>query len=260
MVDDSIVGDLINFRGLVYAPLNENGVVFLFGKIMEDLNMYIEEIKPGFPDCIARRFTGKGWKRIRIEFEFMSKNFKSHGHDPNECDMIVCWEHDWKNCPDNLEVIELKDIIKGLENRPIERPDSAKPQKGDIIFEEIPENIKELNEELLNFIRTLSEDLVIKRVKLGYTVYSPQRVFIYIYFRKNSLRLMIFTRGESMEGVETAERGTEKIGGQKWGYLPLESREDIEKHKSNLKKSYDFIMDAVANNEPTGYYAMRELE
>ena len=44
--DDSIVGDLINFRGLVYAPLNENGVVFLFGKVMEDLNMYIEEIKP----------------------------------------------------------------------------------------------------------------------------------------------------------------------------------------------------------------------
>jgi len=63
-----------------------------------------------------------------------------------------------------------------------------------------------------------------------------------------------------MEGVETAERGAEKIGGQKWGYLPLESREDIEKHKSNLRKSYDFIMDAVASNEPTGYYAMRELE
>ncbi len=26
----SVVGDLINFRGLVYAPMNENGVVFLF--------------------------------------------------------------------------------------------------------------------------------------------------------------------------------------------------------------------------------------
>ena len=47
--DRSVVGDLINFRGLVYAPLNENGVVFLFGKVAEDLNMYIEEIKPGFP-------------------------------------------------------------------------------------------------------------------------------------------------------------------------------------------------------------------
>jgi len=71
---------------------------------------------------------------------------------------------------------------------------------------------------------------------------------------------MIFTRGESMEDVETAERGVEKIGGQKCGYLSLESHEDIEKHKSNLRKSYEFIIDAVASNEQTGYYAMCELE
>jgi len=119
--EQSIVGDLINFRGLVYSPLNENGVVFLFGKVAEDLNMYIEEIKPGFPDCIARRFTGKGWERLRVEFEHTSRNFKQHGHDPDDCDLIICWEHNWKDCP--LEVIELKDRIKEMENRPIKRPD-----------------------------------------------------------------------------------------------------------------------------------------
>jgi hypothetical protein len=27
MADSSVVGDLINFRGLVYAPTNENGVI-----------------------------------------------------------------------------------------------------------------------------------------------------------------------------------------------------------------------------------------
>lgn len=48
MAKKSIVGDLINFRGLVYSPMNENGVIFLFGKVVEDLNMYIEEIKPGY--------------------------------------------------------------------------------------------------------------------------------------------------------------------------------------------------------------------
>jgi len=31
MADKSIVGDLINFRGLVYSPTNENGVFFLLG-------------------------------------------------------------------------------------------------------------------------------------------------------------------------------------------------------------------------------------
>ena len=120
MAENSIVGDLINFRGLVYAPLNENGVVFLFGKIMADLNMYIEEIKPGFPDCIARRFVGKGWERVAIEFEYVSSNFKAHKHDPKQCDVIVCWEHDWRDCP--LEVIELKSEIQKLENPPITRP------------------------------------------------------------------------------------------------------------------------------------------
>jgi len=95
MKEKSIVGDLINFRGLVYSPTNENGVIFLFGKVTEDINMYIEEIKSGFPDCIGRRFAGKGWERVSIEFEYKSSHFLQHGHDSNKCDVIVCWEHDW---------------------------------------------------------------------------------------------------------------------------------------------------------------------
>jgi hypothetical protein len=70
MTEKSIAGDLINFRGLVYALINENGVIFFFGKVVDDLNMNIEEIKPGFHDCIGRRFIGKGWERVAIEFEY----------------------------------------------------------------------------------------------------------------------------------------------------------------------------------------------
>lgn len=50
----SIVGSLINFRGMVYSPINEQGVVLLFGKVLKDLNMYVEEIKTGNPDCVAK--------------------------------------------------------------------------------------------------------------------------------------------------------------------------------------------------------------
>lgn len=113
----SIVGKVINFRGLVYGPINENGVIFLFGKVVEDLNMYVEEIKPGFPDCIGRRRINKGWEKVRIEFEYKSSEFKKHNHDPKDCDLIICWEHDWPDCP--LEVIELKEEIKSLPNEPI---------------------------------------------------------------------------------------------------------------------------------------------
>ena len=88
-MERSIVGSLINFRGLVYSPINEQGVVFLFGRLLEDLNLYIEEIRIKYPDCVARRYTGKGWERIYIEFEYIASNFIQHEHDPSECNLIV---------------------------------------------------------------------------------------------------------------------------------------------------------------------------
>jgi hypothetical protein len=47
-----------------------------------------------------------------VELEQESRNFLKHGHDPNGCDLIVCWEHNWDECP--LEVIELKSVIRKL--------------------------------------------------------------------------------------------------------------------------------------------------
>lgn len=46
--EESVVGEVINFRGLVYAPINEQGVIFLFSKVSKDLNIEIEEIKTVF--------------------------------------------------------------------------------------------------------------------------------------------------------------------------------------------------------------------
>lgn len=108
----SIVGDPINFEGLIYGPLNENGVIFLFSKIHDKLGINIEAIQPSFPDAKGRRKARKGWEDIWVEFEYKSSQFKIHNHDPKECDVIVCWEHDWKDCP--IEVIELKTKIEEL--------------------------------------------------------------------------------------------------------------------------------------------------
>lgn len=108
----SIVGDPINFGGLIYGPLNENGVIFLFSKIHDKIGINIESIQPAYPDAKGRRKTAKGWEDVWIEFEYKSSHFRNHKHDPKECDIIVCWEHDWANCP--IEVIELKSAIKKL--------------------------------------------------------------------------------------------------------------------------------------------------
>jgi hypothetical protein len=101
-------GETLNFRGLLHAPVNEQGVVFLFATLASDLGYLIDSLGSEFPDCEAKRRVGKGWERVRIEFEFESRNFSVHAHDPEECDLIVCWEHNWPQCP--VEVLELKPL------------------------------------------------------------------------------------------------------------------------------------------------------
>jgi len=119
----SIVGDPINFRGMATAPVNEAGVVALFAMVARDLGMYVQEIGTEFPDAIVRRENGRGWEELAVEFEWDSRSFRDHGHDPAQCDMIVCWHHNWLDCPAEIEVIRLSEEIKRLSNAPITRAD-----------------------------------------------------------------------------------------------------------------------------------------
>jgi hypothetical protein len=111
-----VFGAPISFRGLRHAPINEQGVVYLFGMVSSELGLIVEAVQAAYPDCEAKRCVDTRqncWQRVRIEFEFCSSNFREHGHDPAGCDMIVCWEHDWPECP--LEVVELRSVIDQLE-------------------------------------------------------------------------------------------------------------------------------------------------
>ena len=110
-----IFGNPIDFRGLRHEPVNEQGVVFLFGMVARELGYLVEAIQSGFPDCEAKRQVSHGqWQPVQIEFEYASKNFVEHGHDPDNCDVIVCWKHNWQECPENLEVLVLSDELKTL--------------------------------------------------------------------------------------------------------------------------------------------------
>jgi len=90
---------------LDYAPENELGVVFLFSNLAKkQFGLRVERVKSSYPDCIAYR----GEKKIRLEFEYRSRNFALHRHDPKKCDWLVCWIHDWPACPSSVQVIELR--------------------------------------------------------------------------------------------------------------------------------------------------------
>ena len=107
-------GEQMDFRGLRHAPLSEQGVVYMFGMVSRELGFLIEAVRIAYPDCLGKRLVNKNpqrWEDVRIEFEFKSSNFD---HNPEECDLIVCWIHDWKDCP--LEVLELRSAIGYLPN------------------------------------------------------------------------------------------------------------------------------------------------
>ncbi len=258
MKGKSVVGDLIDFRGLVYSPVNENGVIFLFGKVIEDLNMYIEEIKPGFPDCVGRRFTGRGWERVYIEFEYKSSNFAEHGHKAEQCDLIVCWEHDWPECP--IQVIELRDEIKNLPRKPVERPDVEKPQYTlEDLYKsrKVASDIKNMFEALDKGVKSIKDEIWSKISKTAVTYYSPERVFLYIWFRQRSLDLDLFTKGDRIDGVKNY--GLSKDGApSKWGWIKLGNDSQLPKVLDAVKKSYELIKEAIKNNETTGWYTKLE--
>jgi hypothetical protein len=256
----SVVGDLINFRGLVYSPMNENGVIFLFGKVVQDLNMYVEEIKPGFPDCIGRRFTGMGWERVTIEFEFKSSSFQTHKHDSKECDIIVCWKHDWPDCP--LEVIELQEVIKSLPNPPLERPDKGQEETAltlEDYFESKKTNpeIQALYRKLIDSLPGISEKIWIKIGDRVITFYSPERVFAYTRTRKATAPLQFFTGSDPIPGIS-------KFGyagrGEKWGKFIMRNEADLQTAIAAAKESYQRIQAAIKKNEPTGWFATLEEE
>ena len=122
-VERDEVGPKIDYPGLTYAPINEQGVVLLFGMMSDDLGFSIEAIRQGFPDALVvdyRANPNRGVKKS-IEFEFASSHFGRQKHPVKGAQIIVCWEHDWKNCPPEMEVLELKSLIQNLKHEETEQ-------------------------------------------------------------------------------------------------------------------------------------------
>jgi len=110
MTDRPVYGPLLRPYPAIHGPINEDGVIYLFGTVSYRLGFVVTLIQGAFPDCYALRLVDVDrWQPVRIEFEYESRNFLRHLHDPKGCDIIVCWKHNWPECP--LEVIELSKIV-----------------------------------------------------------------------------------------------------------------------------------------------------
>ncbi len=108
---DTFYGPPLFPCAVTYAPVNELGVMVLFAAMARDLGFTITHIQTQFPDGEVMREVEPGrHQRLPVEFEFESRNFVTHGHPVNGCKLIICWRHNWPECP--VEVLELKSVVE----------------------------------------------------------------------------------------------------------------------------------------------------
>jgi predicted transport protein len=258
--EKKIVGSPLNFRGLVYGPINEQGVVYLFGLIANDLNIRVESVQQGYPDCTAIKYAGKGkWERINIEFEFKSSNFD---HDPDKCDVLVCWEDDLpegkRESIKGLQIYELKTLINTPEvpNIQPKDPEESSEEEAEYDLEyhfsrkNANKDVQALFVELDKRIRDIDESIWLKFAQTAITYYSPEKTFVYLTLRKNSLALDIYTGQKKIEGVQNIKNH------ENWGALHIRNKNELEVAILAIEKSFGYIREAIKNNENTGWYAL----
>ncbi len=136
----SIVGDLIGKRSIVYAPINKAGTLFLFARLLDEFDMLIEEISADCSYVVARRRVDSGWERVVISLAFKSSDICS-GSDITG-DLLICWEHDWHDCP--LKTFELKALFENGTMLNPENDNSAKINDDSNILNIIPDGSSEL--------------------------------------------------------------------------------------------------------------------
>lgn len=248
-MNKSIVGDIINYRGMLYAPINEAGVVILFAKMSEDLNLRIEEMNTGYPDCIARRRVGDGWEKISIEFEYKSKNFYLHQHDPSKCDLIVCWENNWKESP--IEVLELKSEIKNISYSMNQLLPADNDQRIINHFKtsNSSREFYEIYVTMKNKLQEINENIWAKPSEKYIGIYSPHKMFASLRINKKTMQISCFCRNKPI-------RGTKIINDKfcpRWCSFIINNCNQLDRTIKILVESYHLHSSAIAAGEKTGY-------
>jgi hypothetical protein len=96
-------------RGVLFSPVDELGVACLFFMYHDRLGFpYIVKVSSKFPDVEA---IDESREPVSIELEYKTSDFIAHGHPPEDCDCVVCWENDLGEAPAGKfpRVISLKD-------------------------------------------------------------------------------------------------------------------------------------------------------
>ncbi len=110
-------GKPLNFRGIKFPPIDTRGVIFMFGLVCEELNFVVESFgldRYCFSGKRNKSSESEKWEAVNIGFVLNSLDLKKNDRTMKNCELLVCWENGWKDCP--VEVLELSTTLKRLEN------------------------------------------------------------------------------------------------------------------------------------------------
>jgi hypothetical protein len=114
------IADLVEWEGLHNAPKSEQETIVLFSRMSPVLRMKISYVSTRYPDAIIRVKKGKTWVTKTAEFELLASRFEDHKErykNGERCDMIICWENDWRKprwLRDTTQIIELKKELEKI--------------------------------------------------------------------------------------------------------------------------------------------------
>jgi hypothetical protein len=90
-MEKSFVGNPVQWPGLIYSPLNIEGVIFALGAVAASTGLLFEEFHKNSQTAICRRKTESGWERLKVAFAVRSSTYFSPG---NDIDLLICWLND----------------------------------------------------------------------------------------------------------------------------------------------------------------------
>ena len=158
----SVVGDPIFWPGLVYSPINLDGLLFALGTVVGQIGLLFEEFSDDECIAICRRKTEDGWERITAALALKSSEYLVSGAKP---DLLICWVDDGDVGRGELPVLALSKVVGRLEP---DRPVSVKSLPGlDNIYPEDPtEDLLHRGETISSFEETIRQlDERIKKLK-----------------------------------------------------------------------------------------------
>ncbi len=117
------------------------------------------------------------------------------------------------------------------------------------------DRVRGLFQSLADHVKSVDEQCFYRVGKASISFYSPERTFIQVHPRQNKLRLVLFTGGDALEGVEPMGR---KNSGQKWGSVSVADQDQLLEVMASVEESYKRINAAIKRNERTSLHTKTE--